>query len=192
MHDTSSDSGLASNPSISGTIPPPAPPPPPSNISALNQNNSNKKWQIKVEETTTDKAKPIIKSSISTGHASGEVEVPRPQSVAELRAQIATKLEVKNPAGQSVAPISPKEATTSPANPAIVHQPTRPQHGKLTPSVSLLSLDRIHTNNNIDDTDIRSNLSSTISPMASTSARQYNTDYSPISFHGLFIELLRL
>ena len=148
IHDTSTDSGLAS----SGSTPP-------------------KKWKIKVEEVDS---KPIpMVTSVSTGSASGEIEIPRPQSVAELRAQIATKLEIRNPAGQKVSPAN--------INTAIVHQPVRPQHGKLTPAGSLLSLDHLPTNNNIDLNDSGSNLSAANSPLASTSSRQFYGDYSPHS-----------
>ena len=161
MHDTSTDSGLASSASLST---PPAPPPPPPAV---------KKWQVHVDDTPS-KPTQTIKSSISTGKASGEVEVPRPQSVAELRAQIATKLEVRNPAGQKTSPLTAAEVTRSPA---IVHQPAQAHHGKLTPSLSLLSLDRIQ--HGLDALDSGSNASATASPMASTSNRQFYPEYSP-------------
>uniref|UniRef100_A0AC34Q1S3 Uncharacterized protein n=1 Tax=Panagrolaimus sp. JU765 TaxID=591449 RepID=A0AC34Q1S3_9BILA len=124
VNDTSTDSGVTMSNSEK-LIPLPPPPPP------------TKTWQLKVDEMSP-KAIPAISTTVATGSASGEVEIPRPKSVAELRAEIATKLEVRNPAGQVAAPISP----AVPINSVIVHSPLRPQHGKLTPSVSLLSLDQ--------------------------------------------------
>uniref|UniRef100_A0AC34F0T8 PDZ domain-containing protein n=1 Tax=Panagrolaimus sp. ES5 TaxID=591445 RepID=A0AC34F0T8_9BILA len=153
---------------------PPAPPPPPSSSATISA-NPIKKWQVHVDDTPT---KPIttIKTSVSTGKASGEVEVPRPQSVAELRAQIATKLEVRNPSGQKASPLSATEVNATP--PVIVHQPAQQHRGKLTPSVSLLSLDRIQ--NGLDALENGSNISPTASPMASTS---YDRSHTPNSLN---------
>uniref|UniRef100_A0A7E4VN78 SH2 domain-containing protein n=1 Tax=Panagrellus redivivus TaxID=6233 RepID=A0A7E4VN78_PANRE len=155
MHDTSADSGVASLVGV-----PPPPPPPPGAV------DTGKKWSIRVDENSSTKPAPIITSSVKTGKASGEVEVPRPQSVAELRAQIATKLEVRNPAGDSVSPIPLAQAPQA----SVVHQPPQAQHGRLTPSVSMLSLDRIQRG--LDAYDLPE--------YPSTSRRnQFANEYSP-------------
>ncbi|TMS39392.1 hypothetical protein L596_005926 [Steinernema carpocapsae] len=64
--------------------PPPPPPPPPQQQARMP--SATPQWKMK----TTD---------VPTGGAEGSVEIPDRQSVAQLRDQIATKLEVKTPSG---------------------------------------------------------------------------------------------
>ncbi|KAE9553894.1 hypothetical protein FO519_002883 [Halicephalobus sp. NKZ332] len=101
IHDTSTDSGLASSGSISVPHDPPITqvPPVPSGLQGLlgvqtpqvplgfpgpqapqipHELPEPKKWQIRVDDTTSKPA-PVM-TSVSTGTAPGEVEIPRPQS----------------------------------------------------------------------------------------------------------------
>ncbi|VDK83501.1 unnamed protein product [Litomosoides sigmodontis] len=72
--------------------PPPPPPPPPSEIQVKPKNGSSSggaKWTLRTETRNGSD-----KNSMMT-RAEGTVEIPKPQSVASLREQIARKLEVK-------------------------------------------------------------------------------------------------
>uniref|UniRef100_A0A914DFX7 Sorbin and SH3 domain-containing protein 1 n=1 Tax=Acrobeloides nanus TaxID=290746 RepID=A0A914DFX7_9BILA len=83
-------------------IPPPTPPKP---------IPSESTWRIR----STDRHGSIITSPTNG------IEVPRPQSVAQLREQITSKLEMKTPAG------------SRPMSPAVIHPPVQPQRVSITP-----------------------------------------------------------
>ncbi|EFO21792.2 hypothetical protein LOAG_06695 [Loa loa] len=73
---------------------PPPPPPPPSGIQVKPKNGSSSrgtKWTLRTEARDGGNRNSV------TLRAEGVIEIPKPQSVASLREQIARKLEVKMP-----------------------------------------------------------------------------------------------
>ncbi|CAG9532590.1 unnamed protein product [Cercopithifilaria johnstoni] len=86
--------------------PPPPPPPPPSGIQVKSKNGSSSggtKWTLRTE------ARDGGNKNSMTSKAEGVIEIPKPQSVASLREQIARKLEVKMP---SIPPLSSGSSMT--------------------------------------------------------------------------------
>lgn len=81
-------------PSRLPTPPPPPPPPPPSGIQVKPKNGSSSggtKWTLRTEARDGGNKNSMML------RAEGVIEIPKPQSVASLREQIARKLEVKMP-----------------------------------------------------------------------------------------------
>lgn len=96
-------------------VPPPAKPLPPPTPPKPNP-PPELTWRIR----STGRDGSIIASPTTTP-INSNVEVPRPQSVAQLREQITNKLEMKTPSG------------SRPMSPAVVHQPVQPQRVSITP-----------------------------------------------------------